>query len=515
MMDVFRKRGRRARMMGAGSLALAALCVAGCEENIVESTRPSECTADVYGRTANGSSMWVAANQGVTGDALDSNCMLNQYAVNNFMYLVGDDGSGHPRFMGYTAWYDLFPASGSPVQATGYNSLNGTQLNKSDNQEEAGDGFELLDVGGVMTSYDIRVNGAFFDYVNTNNLYTKTALKAQETAFQANSKTGGIWLPAGDGSTNEGAIEIKTAWRNYSSTAGTCPSDIMHCETDEDGTEWGLVGFHLVQKSVDQTAFVWSTFEHVGNAPDCLSRNSNPIAQNPVDPTTSGSTINVNKNITALKDVTGWSYFDYERYLKDVKASGILMDNNCPYPTKTTESDPLCLTSPVDGSGWQQVNVCRVQALPVTDACKNSMTDPTNLSTIACLNQSVQQNFPSTLASKWKYYELVGMEWMFDGSTGDGAMTTGCFTYDEADGANACPNYPHKGGGELGIPNYSRDGSTQMANTTMETWTQADMFLEYAPGKTVSAADCFACHQPQTTSYQGDMSHLFGRIQQD
>ena len=520
--------GRRAGVKALCSLGAlsATILLAACEKTEkaeeaeatpeVGASMPTECGVSVYGRTANGDSLWVASNQDVPGEPVDTNCMIDQYAVNNFMYLVGDDGSGHPRFMSYTAWYDLFPASGAPVAAAGYNMLNGTQLNKTENQEEAGDGLELLDVGGAMTSYDIRVNKPFFEYVSSNGLYTKTALKAQEAAFQANSKTGGIWLPPNDGSrTTEGAIEIKTAWRNYGTTAGTCPSDIMHCETDAGGAEWGLVGFHLVQKSGDQTPFVWSTFEHVGNAPDCTTGNSNPIAQNPASQTGAGGTINVNKNIPALKDVTGWSYFDYASYTAAVKASGQTPDNSCTYPTKANGGEGMCLTTPVDGSGWQAVNVCRVQALPVTDVCANSMNDATNLSTIACLNQSVQSNFPASLDAKWQYYQLVGMEWLLDGATIDGGTTTGCFTYDGDDGTNACPNYPHQGTGELGIPHYRRAGSTQMANTTMETWIQADMYLEYSPGNYAKGLDCFSCHQPQTTSYQGDMSHLFGRIQQD
>ena len=477
----------------------------------------TSCTVGVYNRTANGENLWVNSDQH-TGSSFtqDSNCMLDQYALNNFLHLVGDDGSGHPRFMGYTPWYDLFPATGAPTQATGYNKLQGTQLDKRVDEEQAGDGFELKDVASQKTSYDIRVNPAFFSYVSAKGLYTQTALKAQETAFQANSKTGGIWLPLSDSATNTaGALEIKTSWRNFGTTAGACPADLMHCETDEAGVQWGLVGFHLVQKSADQTAFIWSTFEHIGNAPDCVSGNANPIAQNPVDPTGAGATVNVNKNIAALEAVTGWNYFNYARYQADAKATGILLDNNCPFPSKNTKGEALCLTTPKVADAWVGVNVCRTQPLPTgPDVCANSMTDPTNLATIACLNQSLQQNFPAGLASKWKYYQLVGMEWMLDGATIDGATTTGCFTYDEADGTDACPNYPHQGTGEAGIPHFARRGSTQMANTTMETWMQADMYLEWTPGKTVSANDCFACHQPQTTSYQGDMSHLFGRITQ-
>lgn len=481
-----------------------------------DTSGPTECTYDAYGRTADGASFWNMTEQGIPGESIpDTNCLLDQFAMNNFLYLVGDDGSGHPRFMSYAPWYDMLPESGSPSWPGGYSSLNAGQFRNIANLEEAGDGFELMDVNSQFTAYDIRVNKAFFNYVAANNLYTKTGLDAAVAAFNANSYSGGIWLPPTDADGSKpGATEIKTSWRPYGpSSNGACPSDIMHCEVDDEGNSWGLVGFHLVQKTTGHGEFIWSTFEHVGNAPDCVSGGSNPIAQNPADPVHPGQTLNMNRNISGLSGKTGWNYFNYASY---IAAGGT--NQLCTYPGLLNGTQPICLTTPEgEAAGdWVQVNVCRTQSLPTgSDVCTDSAPGVDNAKAIACLNQSTRSNFPSGMAAKWKYYELVGMEWLMNGATGNGALTQGCFTYDENDAADACPNYPNAGkGGELGVPHYARVGSTQMANTTMETWMQAGMTLNSKRQGVITANDCFACHQPQTRSYQGDMSHIFGRVSQ-
>ncbi|NVJ70395.1 MAG: hypothetical protein HWE08_08585 [Alphaproteobacteria bacterium] len=473
---------------------------------------PKECTISAYGRAVDGSSFWNTTAQGIPDVPVDTNCMLDQFSINNFLYLVGDDSSGNPRFMSLAPWYDMLPAYGAPADYSGtYSKLNGVLINNTENMQQAGDGFELMDVNNQMTAYDIRVNEPFYDYVKNWKLYTSVGMTVAEAAFNLNSKVGGIWLPAGDTS-NAGAMEIKTSWRAFGDASkNLCPSDIMHCETDSKGDSWGLVGMHLVQKTQGHGEFIWATFEHVGNSPDCSTGGTNPIAQNPTSPT--GASLNMNKNISSLNGKTGWNYFDYASYTSAGGSGGI-----CSFPTQSGGQDTLCLTSPegAQAGDWVPVNICRTQPIPASsDVCANSMTDPTNLSTIACLNQSLASNFPSSLASKWQNYQLMGMEWLFNGSTGDGAVTKGCFTYDENDAKDACPNYPGGNkGGELGVPHYTRTGSTQMANSTMETWMQADMYLESKFSGTVQANDCFACHQPQTRSYQGDMSHIFGRVRE-
>lgn len=506
----------------------------------------TSCDIASFSRQANGQSFWSATGQMTVPNLTTGqmNCLLDQFAMNNFLYLVGNDSGGKPRFMSYAPWYALFTASGTPTWPGQYSPLSTVELKRFKNQTQAGDGYVLKDLNNQVTSYDIRVNQTFFNYVANNSLYKQSAFNAALAAFNTNSYTGGIYFPpVSRTDTSEGAIELKTAWRYFGPMqkkrvsqkitidVNPCPEDLMHCEKDGKGDYWGLVGFHLVQKTVDQPGFVWATFEHVANAPDCAMGGYAPISQNPISPAT-GQPMNVNSRLlNGIGAKSGWSYFDYAGY-----KSGGGDGRTCVYPTKQ-QPKAQCLGYPKNAQqAWIPVNVCRTLSLPVptATACANSIVDGTNRIATSCLNDSVKRNFASTgLAGKWMNYRLVAMEWLASGATGFGAFTPACLTYDETGPASsACPGYkqpaadaaaaPAPGGevgdGPGGPPNYGRVGSSintstapTPANTTMETWMQYNVFLN----KNASTADCFACHQPATASFgQGDFSHLFARIRQ-
>lgn len=474
-------------------------------------TTPSNlCSTNSKMGAVDGTSFWPAATLLPFQEA---NCSLNQLMVNNFLYLVGDDGAGHPRFMSYSPWYELFPGAGEPNWSGSYAPLSYAHMATDSNQEQAGNDFKLLDVNNGVTSYDLRVNKTFFDYVKENGLYTQKGLQLVQASYNANDKTGGIWLPPNSPTqTGVSSVEYKTSWRFYGvSSDKLCPADIMHCETDDKGYSWGLVGLHLVQKTVNHGEFVWASFEHVGNSPDCSPGNASPIAQNPTDPVNPGQIINLNRAITGISEQTGWNYFNYSGY----KATGG-DGRSCTIPTSSSQN-ARCLTNPTKGDGdWRAVNVCRTEALPTADATSCAGVDTTdNLLTSACLNKSVLDNFPTTLASKWKYYQLIGMEWISDlGSYSNGGPLQGCFAL--KDGSGNIMNCPD--GKYSPIGGYGPQGTVHLANSTIETWMQYGISVDMGPGKKpVVALDCFGCHQPPTASfngkaYQGDFSHLFNRV---
>lgn len=468
------------------------------------------CSVSSEMGTVDGSSFWPAATLLPIQQA---NCSLDQLMMNNFLYLASDDGAGHPRFMSYAPWYVMFPDTGEPTWTGSYAPLANAHMAIDANQEQAGDDFKLLDVNAAITSYDLRVNDTFFNYVKDNNLYTQNGLQIAQTSYNADDKTGGIWFPPTESTdTGVSSVEFKTSWRYYGESASNlCPADIMHCETDDKGYSWGLTGLHLVQKTVNHGEFVWGSFEHVGNAPDCSSGNGNPIAQNPVDPANPAQTLNLNKNIPGLSEQTGWNYFDYSSY-KTAGGDG----QNCSIPTSTSQN-ALCLTNP-KGTGsddWVQVNICRTEGLPVANAtsCAGSDTGE-NLLTSACLNSSVLDNFPIALDSKWKNYQLIGMEWITNlGTYSNGGPLQGCFPYMDGSGnTQDCPSSKYSP-----IGGYGAAGTTHLANSTMETWMQKGISLDLGGGNSVEAVDCMGCHLPHTSSYkgatyQGDFSHIFNRV---
>lgn len=485
------------------------------------------CTVDFSSSKVDGSKLWTDLKI-KSGQGHPANCNFHNLAWNNFLYLVDDDGSGHPRFMSLAPWYDLLPAEGTPTWNGSYQQLKLIEIVKSDIHQlegEAGDDFELLDVTNRSSGYDMRVNKAFFVYSTQMKLYRKSGLAKAADAFNdAGDADGGVWLPAGSDSA-VGAIEIKTAWRSYATTAD-CPKSIMHCETAADGSVWGLVGMHLVQKTPTRGELIWASFEHVANAPDCsptatvidpdgskVTRkdgsdwpSTTPIAKLPPKPGDDGGTIS-----------QGWNYFDYSTYQKN-GGDG----TTCTFPDNEDQpaTGQQCNTDPVtsisDGvMTFQRIDTCRTDALPAVDAdaCKVNVANALNVS---CLNDSVLAHFPAHLDSKWKYYQSIGAEWM----GADSVPTTGCFTY--TPGGPTCPPKTSEPYPDYPLT-FQRAGTKHLANTTMETWMQKDMGGIYKAVKsgeattaTYVAQDCFSCHQPISTSWgEGDTSHVFTKTTQD
>ena len=137
----------------------------------------------------------------------------------------------------------------------------------------------LIAANGHFVRYEIVMNEVMFNYVKGLNLYNKAGLAAL---------TGDLSFPpatnddnGGDPSnSNSGAIAVKLAWLQtdglttddfhttdllvynpaaYSSTkTDTCSVQTM-----------ALVGAHLVRKTTKQPKWIWSTFEHKSNTPDC------------------------------------------------------------------------------------------------------------------------------------------------------------------------------------------------------------------------------------------------------
>ena len=462
----------------------------------------ADCTTSApNGGSVNGQSLW--GEVPLSGSAsLAPDCDVNQFAWNNFLYMTGNDSSGHPRFMSLAPWYDAMPIAGKPVWKGTYTPLQAGQMLDSTNKLQAGDGFHLLDANGKTVTYDIRVNEAIVNYVAENGMYTQQAIAKAAAAFNAAPSTGGIWLPPASANPDGSALEVKTSWRNFGNKAGRCPSSIMLCEKDSAGTWWGLLGMHLVQKTPKHGEMIWASFEHIANAPDCATGGSNPIAQNP-------GSLNVNKNIPGLKDKTGWSLFNYASYEKDGGGGNDKTGKTCTYPTTGTQKSQ-CLNNPNpsgDNKTWVTVNVCRTDKLPPASAtgCKNAASDPL---AVSCLNESVQ----ASLSSVWKNYQLVGAAYVkWPPALNAGAPDTGCWNFEDGDASLNCIT-----GSNQGYMTVLRQGTLNLANATMETWMQKGINL-VTPNPhvgTLTQQDCFSCHQPTTASYQGDMSHLFDRAQQ-
>ncbi len=144
-------------------------------------------------------------------------------------------------------------------------------LNEFDQPFDTG---PLIDQQGQYVRYEILVNKPMFEYIVQNNLYSK----AGQAAF-----SDPIVFPEGEvteGTTGTiGAFMIKAAWKlmdgdddptKFHTTKAliyTPPSENPPVAESCSEATVGLVGLHVVQKTQVEPQWVWSTFEHVANAP--------------------------------------------------------------------------------------------------------------------------------------------------------------------------------------------------------------------------------------------------------
>lgn len=127
----------------------------------------------------------------------------------------------------------------------------------------------LIDQDGNYTRYEILVNKPMFDYILQNTLYSKAGQKVF---------SGAVKFPCGVLGGPEGAIMVKAAWRVINpadknrfhtqtvlvySPASQNPKYPASCSTKV----MGLVGLHIGHKTNSGAQWLWSTFEHVDNAP--------------------------------------------------------------------------------------------------------------------------------------------------------------------------------------------------------------------------------------------------------
>jgi hypothetical protein len=292
------------------ALAAVLAIVPGCERGAPEAESPTAQAAQVGPEAAadcTADPAWVSSPSlpaEVANGAEATNCNFHQFEWQSFLYLISDPstgkigGAGDPTVFGsYMSTDGIFVAAGEqpvpwgePVPPPPTCDAEGGELILSqaerisgtatiDGQDvdeailEAGSGAPLVaqarnGVDAQWAHFGIAVNEPMYDYLTSCELY-----KTQ--CFDAVAKQ--IDFPPGAESGN--SIELKTAWKvvaspeaapnYYTTTALVVPSGPpASAETCEKVTA-ALVGFHLVHKTPLHPEWIWATFEHLDNAPDC------------------------------------------------------------------------------------------------------------------------------------------------------------------------------------------------------------------------------------------------------
>jgi hypothetical protein len=206
----------------------------------------------------------------------------------------------------------------------------------------------LIDQNGLYTRFEILINEEMFDYINGNDLYSFDGQQTfgKEAAFpegvnaDKKKKTDGKW----------GAIMVKAAWKVMGENddaskfhtvdavvytpASTNPVVEESCKVQK----VGLVGLHIGTKTKTCPQWIWSTFEHVDNAPtfgtdadkahyNYFKKGSqtpiNTSPERPWDPDRAGQTPTQVERLVAINPVTEELNKKFQQLFRDVNEKSV------------------------------------------------------------------------------------------------------------------------------------------------------------------------------------------------
>jgi hypothetical protein len=326
-----------------------------------------------------------------------SNCDFHQFAWQSFLYLVNPATPPALTFETFMADAGIFVPSGQTPTPYGQPAPQGgscptgakLQLRQADrtsggsatvaNAGELGDIFQagsaepLVDQANRFVHYGVSYNQTQYDYLTTCDLYREACF---DQTLAPGGATSSVDFPAG-------STELKTAWH----VVETCnlPDSPKPC-TPEDASDFytttavvepysasdpscvavtvALVGMHVVTKTPLHPEWIWATFEHVDNAPDC----ANPSEKPPEG---------------------GWTFYDPT--CTGTACTPNTYVNGC----GKDEYDPTCKTQ-------VPIQVCREAAVGAGTTG--------NAENVLALNAGVMALLPK--GSVWNNYELVGTLWL-------------------------------------------------------------------------------------------------------
>ena len=345
----------------------------------------------------------------------------------------------------------------------------------SDLTLQAGSHQALIDKQLNDVYYNLSVNHPAYDFITGCDLYKAQCgiTLAPDLLDPTSMPVVNIPLKYPKLAFPDQSIELKTSWKvltaselaskSFYVTYGSVKSPSKACM---ENVALGLVGMHIVSKTPSHPEFIWATFEHKNNVPDC-------------------------GNLTASPPLGGdWTFYD-----KNCK--GTDCSTNEYHLGKTTQvcrmhpwGDPSMGVFP----NGLDCNSTPPPAYICEKDVQQYIIDP-NTTNLIAINQSVNgmlSSLPDDNINKlWANYELVGNLWTINGD----------------------------------LPPYlqSQRGSLSDANTTMET------YVQNGEANVTNPNSCFSCHnldgKTSTSSATqaskpvqlppAGLSHIFNLIQEN
>ncbi|MDB9509934.1 hypothetical protein PN499_01775 [Kamptonema animale CS-326] len=248
----------------------------------------------------------------------------------------------------------------------------------------------LVDQQGNYVINEIRMNPVEYEQIRNNKWFASNNLVTfKETEQQLKLVCSSGYKYDGyekycSEQNGEGAIEIKAAWRvfdrrssdqekaKYYTTKRKIASNTGDLLNEE--VELGLIGFHVMHKTSSQ-GWIWSTFEHIDNAPSCGKPEKTRY-------TLYNNECNINKenceqNKPYVKPPYLW-------YISNDKPKAVTMEesvDNIPL-IKDQIPSQICRSNDISESVKKQNDKWHTQLKTVDKS------------------------------SVWQYYELIGTEWL-------------------------------------------------------------------------------------------------------
>lgn len=190
-------------------------------------------------------------------DGSSTFCDFYQFSTQTFLYLMSPAGSGNStRNFQVAENYPLleFDENGNPANSCD-SSIDGptlrTSLSKASSisTEQAGGGATIYAQDKNVVYYDVRFNSSLCNL-------TGSAVEMQKQNLTN--------FPSG-------TMELKFAWKKLSQSEIASKTFVTQQQEISGSTiTLGLVGMHIAVATTDHPEFVWATYEHKINTPDCL-----------------------------------------------------------------------------------------------------------------------------------------------------------------------------------------------------------------------------------------------------
>jgi hypothetical protein len=457
--------GRRSAGIAAAVVALAAWTFGATpSREVMQAPAPPACPADPA---------WVKSPSQPNFQIDPTNpCQFYQYAWQSFLYLVSpSSGKASPAvFETWPAVDEVFGSSATSLAApkgaklfTATDARSKTKKRHFFRQRVNKAGPQLAADGTPIGNEDTQAGsgGILVDQAGNITYYEQfldpnaavpfiKACTLTVKACQTAAGAAALRFPAA-------SLELKISWRPlWKTTAGVrsyylIPGSPVQNAKGQMVTPdyFGLVGFHLVYVTPGQAEMVWATFEHVDNAPTapCVEGQSTCGQLPPGSPQ--------------------WSYNN----CKATTCGGVnTWPSPAPSPIPTTQAF---------------LEYAYGTSAPLTDAA--GVSGAANIAILQELNKSVAGILPA--GSVWSNYSQSGAVWTLGGVL------------------PAVPYYNNSG-----QPNgsFNEVGSTFLANSTMETFTQFPNPIPNPFPTPPVRQNCFSCHNSNPPAHGSFLvSHAF------